>query len=123
MNRVRPYTRPDRMQPKEFEERCRSVFGTFWRRPSARLLDRDPKMIRRYAGGDSVVPVEVAQKLLSITEIGAAAEIAKRVIITARKRDARERKHEHVSLQEMAHFLAIEIVAALKGADLLGPEK
>jgi hypothetical protein len=29
--------------------------GTLWRRPTARALGRDPKMIRRFVTGDSIV--------------------------------------------------------------------
>jgi hypothetical protein len=115
------YSRPDRMQPDEFERRCESVWGKYWRHAASRALRRDAKMMTRYATGDCVVPDEVARRLLSITEIGPVAEVVKQIIIAATLRDARERKHERISLQETPHFLAVEVLSALKGANLIGP--
>src|SRR5271155_1457754 len=100
MSIARPrWTRPDRMQAAEFRTLCESVYGTYWRHPASRALGRDAKMMARYASGESVVPEDVAARLLAIAEIGPIAEVMKRVIVAATERDARERKHERVSLQ------------------------
>jgi hypothetical protein len=109
------------MQPAEFERLCESVYGKYWRRPAARALGRDPKMMRRYATGDTVVPDDVAQALLRMAQVDPAAELIKGVLVRllatpgGRVSVATEKRGIH----ERAHVAAIEIVDTLNRAGLL----
>jgi hypothetical protein len=106
------------MQPQEFEALCESVFGTYWRRPASRALGRDPKMMRRYATGDTVIPDDVAQRLRSIAEIGRAGEVVKAVLLEVYAAPARHTVKR--GAHEQAHHAAAQIVDKLNRAGLLG---
>ena len=121
MSVTRPkWIRSDRMQPAEFERLCESVYGALWRRAAARVLGRDPKMMARYATGDTVIPEDVAQRLREHTEISPVAASVKQVILAAAEREARRPKmREKISGQQKAHFLSLEIAAELERVGLV----
>ena len=120
MKRIPRQTRPDRMQPAQFEHLCESIYGTYWRRPASRALGRDAKMMRRYATGDTVIPADVAQRLLSIAGIGRAGEIIKVVLLELYAAPTRHtRGTGKRGAHEYAHKAAARIVSELRRQHML----
>jgi hypothetical protein len=110
----------DRMKKSEFVGLCRAIWGPYWKRPAARALGRDPKMMRRYESGDSPVPTDVAHRLRALAKIGPAGEIVKSVLLELYAAPAR---HAPGTVKrgalEQAHNAAAQIVDKLNRAGLL----
>lgn len=51
------------MTPAALEEHATLLLGNRWQAPLARLLDKDPRLIRRWVAGDRPVPEWVENAL------------------------------------------------------------
>jgi hypothetical protein len=94
------------MTKLEFQTTCESVWGAQWKRPAARALRRDDKMMRLYAAGDTKIPQEIADRLRQVANIGPAGEIIKSLLLG---------KYP----PEFAHAIAATAVDQLQRAGLL----
>jgi hypothetical protein len=94
------------MTKEELMNISKAAWGEQWRRPAARAIGRDERMIRFYMAGRNKIPDALAEKLRDAVNIGPAGEIVRALL------------HNKFP-QAVAHNIARDAVVRLQKAGLL----
>ncbi len=104
----------------EFLRLALSVYGLDWKKPTARLVDRSPKMVRIYATGSTEIPDKIMDALRKHADIGPAGDIIKKVVVARlTERRAKEPGEPAKRLHEKAHDIAAEAVQEMIKAGIM----
>ena len=104
----------------EFVRLALSVYGLEWKKPTSRLVDRSPKMLRIYAAGTTEIPDKVMDTLRRHADIGPAGDIIRKVVVAhLAEHKAKKLGEPAKRLHEKAHDIAAEVVQEMIKAGII----